>query len=59
MRRRDESGLVQKYPKLYADVVHRAGLSSLPGEKLYGRPGIYAAEKRQLSKAEIKRLGLK
>ena len=59
VRRRDDSGRMQKYPKLYVDVVHRAGLSTLSGEKLYGRAGLYAAEKRQLSKAEIKRLGLK
>lgn len=59
VRRKDENGRMQAYPKLYIDVVHSAGLSALPGEKLYGRPGIYAAEKRQLSKAEIKRLGLK
>lgn len=56
VRCKDESGRMQTYPKLYVDVVHRAGLSTLPGEKLYGRAGVYAAEKRQLSKAEIKRL---
>lgn len=43
----------------YEDVVHRAKLSRAGGERLYGRPGIYARDKRQLSKAEMKRLGLR
>lgn len=43
----------------YTDVVHSAKLSGLPAEKLYGRHGVYACEKRQLSKAEIKRLKLR
>jgi len=43
----------------YTDVVHRAKLSGLPAEKLYGRHGVYAREKRQLSKAEMKRLKLR
>jgi len=44
---------------LYSDVVHRAKLSKMDGEKLYGRYGVYARDKRQLSKAEIKKLGLR
>lgn len=43
---------------LYTDVVHRAKLSRMAGEKLYGRPGVYARDKRPLSKAEKKKLGL-
>jgi hypothetical protein len=43
----------------YTDVVHSAKLSGMQAEKLYGRHGVYAAEKRQLSKAEIKRLKLR
>lgn len=41
------------------DVVFRAGLSTLPRVRLYGRTGVYAVAKRQLSKREIKRLGLR
>lgn len=40
------------------DVVIAAGLSALAPETLYGRPGVRAAAKRILSKAEKKRLGL-
>lgn len=40
---------------LYSDVIHGAKLSRMAGEKLYGRYGVYARDKRQLSKAEIKR----
>lgn len=43
----------------YEDVVHRAKLSALAGEKLYGRPQVYARDKRQLSKVEMKKLGLR
>lgn len=43
----------------YVDVVHRAKLSKLPLETLYDRPGVYARDKRQLSKAEMKRLKLR
>ncbi len=43
----------------YVDVVHRAKLSKLPLEKLYDRHGVYARDKRQLSKAEIKQLKLR
>jgi hypothetical protein len=45
--------------QLYKDVVHSAKLSRMAGEKLYGRAGVYARDKRQLSKAEIKRLKLR
>ncbi|MGD9966756.1 MAG: hypothetical protein AB7T59_09565 [Hyphomonadaceae bacterium] len=45
--------------QLYSDVVHRAKLSRMGAENLYGRPGVYARDKRQLSKAEIKRLKLR
>lgn len=41
------------------DVVHRAKLSDMPLETLYGRPNAYARDKRQLSKAEIKKFGLR
>jgi hypothetical protein len=44
---------------LYVDVVRRAKLSSLRGAELYGRAGVYARDKRQLSKAEIKRFKLR
>ncbi len=40
------------------DVVLAPGLSDLGPFGLYGRWGVYAAAKRQLSKREIKRLGL-
>lgn len=43
----------------YTDVVHRAGLSDMPLEILYGRPGVYARDKSQLSKADIKALKLR
>jgi hypothetical protein len=38
------------------DVVYRAGFSSLSPSALYGRDGVYAIGKRQLSKKEIARL---
>jgi hypothetical protein len=41
------------------DVVRRAKLSTLAPDILYGRHGVYAIDKRQLSKAEMKRLGLR
>lgn len=44
---------------LYTDVVQRAKLSEVGGEALYGRYGVYARDKRQLSKAEIKKLKLR
>lgn len=40
--------------QLYIDVVHRSNLTRTGGGELYGRPGVYARDKRQLSKAEIK-----
>ncbi|MEZ5970354.1 MAG: hypothetical protein R3C31_00925 [Hyphomonadaceae bacterium] len=43
----------------YTDVVHRAGLSDMPLELLYGRPGVYARDKQQLSKADMKALKLR
>lgn len=42
----------------YTDVVFSAGLSDLAPGMLYGRPDVYAVEKRQLSKAEKKQHGL-
>ncbi len=41
-----------------ADVVLRAGMSNLPRKMLYGRPGVFATSKRQLSAKEMKRHGL-
>ncbi|MGE0740613.1 MAG: hypothetical protein AB7O98_04660 [Hyphomonadaceae bacterium] len=43
----------------YADVVRAAKLSTLPEHELYGRHGVYASAKRQLSKVEMKRLKLR
>jgi hypothetical protein len=40
------------------DVVVRAGLSAIATDQLYARPGLRAASKRILSKAEKKQLGL-
>lgn len=40
----------------FVDVVLRAGLSTRPRHALYGRYGVYAIDKRQLSRAEAKRL---
>jgi hypothetical protein len=40
------------------DVVLSAGLSTLPAAKLYGREGVRAIAKRQLNKADKKKLGL-
>lgn len=42
----------------FTDVVVNAKLTRLPIEELYGRPGVYAAGKRQLSRREIADLGL-
>ena len=42
----------------FTDVVKRAKLSALPSEAMYGRPGVYAAAKRQLSRSEIRDLAL-
>jgi hypothetical protein len=49
------------YYETYAsvtDVVLSAGLSVLPSEKLYGRAGVHAVSKRQLSRKEIAALDL-
>jgi len=43
----------------FTDVVHQAKLSTLPVAELYGKPGFYAAAKRQLSRNEIRDLGFK
>jgi hypothetical protein len=40
------------------DVVRRAKLTTLPVEELYGRDGVYAVNKRQLSRREIAALDL-
>lgn len=57
-QRRIVDGKLHAFNQPFADVVKRAELSPLPLEELYGKPGVYAAAKRQLSKAEKKRLGL-
>ena len=41
------------------DVVIDAGMSSLPPEELYGRRGVFAATKRQLSRAALWSLGIR
>lgn len=46
-------------PNAEPDVVFSAGLSELAPEVLYGRQGVRAIAKRQLSKADKKRFGLK
>jgi len=43
----------------FRDVVRAAKLSTLPRIDLYGREGVYAVSKRQLSKKEIAALNLK
>jgi hypothetical protein len=42
-----------------ADALQSAGLTDLPLSELYGREGVRALSKRQLNKAEIKRLKLR
>jgi len=42
-----------------ADVVLRAGLSRLARDVLYGRPGVFAVAKRQLSRKEMRDRGLR
>jgi hypothetical protein len=42
----------------FVDVVMRANLTTLPPHELYGVSGVYAVAKRQLSRKEIKDLGL-
>ena len=51
---RDDPGFSIPEP----DVVLEAGLSALPPAELYGRGGVQAVRKRQMSKREVKRLGL-
>ena len=46
-------------PDVFTDVVKSAKLSKLPIEELYGRPGVYAVAKRQLSRKEIAALALR
>jgi hypothetical protein len=41
------------------DAVHGAGLSQLGRTALYGRAGVYASAKRQLSRKEMRDLGLR
>jgi hypothetical protein len=41
------------------DVVIGAGMTALPAEELYGRRWVYAVKKRQLTSAEIVKLGLR
>jgi hypothetical protein len=42
-----------------ADVVIAAGMTALPSSELYGQDGVYAVNKRQLTSAEIVKLGLR
>jgi hypothetical protein len=58
MTRADGTSRLQTFEEPHADVVLRPGLSDLTSADLYGRSDVYATEKRQLSKAEKKRLGL-
>ena len=44
---------------VYRDEVIDAGLSDLDPEKLYGRGGAHAFAKRQLSKRELRKYGIK
>lgn len=55
----DKHGRMSYLVEPYTDVVHSAKLSKLQLAKLYGRDGVYAVAKRQLSKTEIKRLKLR
>jgi hypothetical protein len=55
----DHRGRLYVAQERYIDVVYRAKLSRLPAQELYGRDGVYACAKRQLSKTEMKRLGLR
>ena len=58
-RRKNAAGRMISLQEPFTDVVIRARLSPLSPEELYARPGVYAASKRQLPKAELKRLGLR
>jgi hypothetical protein len=42
----------------HTDVVRAARLTTLPADRLYGRPGVYAIAKRQLSRNEMLALDL-
>jgi len=55
------SHIVNRKPiaRPFVDVVLQAGLSTLPRHELYGRFGVYATDKRQMSRAEAKRLKLR
>jgi len=55
----DSRGSSRVIESPHVDVVHRAKLSAMPLEQLYGRHDVYARDKRQLSKAEMKRLALR
>lgn len=55
----DSHGRISYLVTPYTDVVRSAKLTKLSLADLYGREGVYAAEKRQLNKAEIKRLKLR
>mgnify|MGYP000375870959 CR=1 FL=1 len=52
------TGVLYFVEQPFVDVVRAAKLSRLAPETLYGRYGVYACEKRPLSKAEMKRLKL-
>lgn len=51
-------GDVVRYWAVDTDVVQSARLSTLPRDDLYGRAGVYAIAKRQLSRKEMRDLGL-
>jgi len=54
----DNKVVTRKTPLPFEDVVLTRGLSDLPPEKLYGRPGVHAVSARRLTKAECKKLDL-
>lgn len=58
-RHRQKNGVVMRFDEPYEDVVLRAKMTTLGPEALYGRAGVFAVAKRQLSKAEMKRLKLR
>lgn len=52
-------GVVQRWaPAHHVDVIASTTLTDLPMVELYGRNDVYAVSKRQLSRAEKKKLGL-
>lgn len=55
---RRAGGRFRRYT-VYRDEVIDAGLSDLASEELYGRRGVHAIAKRQLSKRELKKYGLR